>query len=510
MVVTCPSCSARYRLNPSKMKGRGAKITCPKCSHVFVIFADGASGSASDAASDTDAMEVQQEDTLRERLLRRDRSTTSSAMEAIGLGEEVDTSLTSNKIRVVAPGPRGKRKAVATLDTAQSIPKLSAMEADAAEEDSEAWDGPEILDANQLDFREVGISTWKVKVAIGLVYDFSDIATLKRYLEDKRVTASDLISHDGKDWTTIGDIPDLDQHFIDTWKRARVGRKDRTAPKKAPVQPEGATETGSFATSTGRMGALSPSGQHATIRSKARRRSKNKVEEQKTSGLLSRKGAFVAALVVLGLVVAWRFVAPAPSQQPGGGGAAPAATTLESQVEEADEQDRIRQKVREEVQRKAREMIKEERDAIAVQEDSEEASRSGEVDLSRLEAVRPAEQQTQASAPVQAPAERRAPPTPGKTLRPPPSRNPSPRATTSVRRDQGGALWLQKGKEAFASGNYGSAKAMFQQCVNKNPQSGECWEGLGKSLQVLGDSKGAADAFARAGELGVQVNRAAP
>ncbi|MBT3218443.1 MAG: hypothetical protein HN348_05075, partial [Proteobacteria bacterium] len=38
MIVSCPSCEARYKINDSKIKGRGAKITCPRCTHRFVVY----------------------------------------------------------------------------------------------------------------------------------------------------------------------------------------------------------------------------------------------------------------------------------------------------------------------------------------------------------------------------------------------------------------------------------------------------------------------------------------
>ena len=41
MIATCPSCTARYKINASKIKGRGAKITCPKCSRGFVVYREG-------------------------------------------------------------------------------------------------------------------------------------------------------------------------------------------------------------------------------------------------------------------------------------------------------------------------------------------------------------------------------------------------------------------------------------------------------------------------------------
>lgn len=40
MIVNCPSCSSRYRIRDEKIKGRGARITCPNCSHKFVVHRD--------------------------------------------------------------------------------------------------------------------------------------------------------------------------------------------------------------------------------------------------------------------------------------------------------------------------------------------------------------------------------------------------------------------------------------------------------------------------------------
>ena len=40
MIVTCPHCSARYKIRESKMRGRGAKITCPRCGDRFVVYRD--------------------------------------------------------------------------------------------------------------------------------------------------------------------------------------------------------------------------------------------------------------------------------------------------------------------------------------------------------------------------------------------------------------------------------------------------------------------------------------
>ena len=149
MVVTCEHCGARYRLDPSRIEGRGARITCPRCRHVFVVYQNSEDGE------------------------------------------------------------------VATEAVAEERP----------------------TDVHALDFKSVGISTWKVKTGIGLVYDFSDYKTLRKYLKEGRVSTSDSLSHDGDSWTPIGDITDLEAHFIDVFVAARAGIK---ATAKAEVQEEAA------------------------------------------------------------------------------------------------------------------------------------------------------------------------------------------------------------------------------------------------------------------------------
>lgn len=37
MVITCPSCQSRYRIDPAKATGSFAKVKCPGCQHLFEI-----------------------------------------------------------------------------------------------------------------------------------------------------------------------------------------------------------------------------------------------------------------------------------------------------------------------------------------------------------------------------------------------------------------------------------------------------------------------------------------
>jgi cytochrome c-type biogenesis protein CcmH/NrfG len=79
---------------------------------------------------------------------------------------------------------------------------------------------------HSLDFRRVGIASWKVKVKIGLVYDFSDYRTLRKYIQDGRVTPGDSISYDAAEtWVPIASIPDLEQYFIDTYVKRQADTK---------------------------------------------------------------------------------------------------------------------------------------------------------------------------------------------------------------------------------------------------------------------------------------------
>jgi cytochrome c-type biogenesis protein CcmH/NrfG len=82
------------------------------------------------------------------------------------------------------------------------------------------------LDVNTLDFRSVGISSWKVKVKIGLIYDFNDFKTFNKNIRDGRVTATDLISFDGSEWLPIGNLDDLSKRFCEMFVRKKRAMED--------------------------------------------------------------------------------------------------------------------------------------------------------------------------------------------------------------------------------------------------------------------------------------------
>ena len=40
MIIACPSCSGRYRIDPSNSKAKIAKVKCPSCDEVFEVSLD--------------------------------------------------------------------------------------------------------------------------------------------------------------------------------------------------------------------------------------------------------------------------------------------------------------------------------------------------------------------------------------------------------------------------------------------------------------------------------------
>jgi len=167
MIVACDNCGARYKLDDDRISGRGARVTCPKCRHVFVVYRHAESPPAAEADGSAPVQE-----------------------EVVSVQEE-------------ASG----------------------------------------LDAHELDFRKVGIQSWKVKVKIGLVYDFSDFKTINKYIREGRVTGSDLLSHDGQTWTPISDIPDLAAHFCEVYVSAQRNEALPTADVSADEPNQAPSET---------------------------------------------------------------------------------------------------------------------------------------------------------------------------------------------------------------------------------------------------------------------------
>lgn len=210
MIVSCESCKSRYKLDDSKITGRGAKITCPKCKHVFVVLAPPSALSEAPRPAMLPAASGDNE--------WEDDEPTRVGREAAA---DAAAAIAASRSEPPVPGghevvrPRGGVAAPPAASTAPTKEEIAAR-------------------AATLDFRKVGVTAWKVKVRIGLVYDFSDIKTLRKYIQDGRVTPADVISHDGKTWKPLGEVPDLDGFFVESYERLAIEYAGKPPPSKDP------------------------------------------------------------------------------------------------------------------------------------------------------------------------------------------------------------------------------------------------------------------------------------
>lgn len=256
MIVTCESCKSRYKLDDAKITGRGAKITCPKCTNVFVVYAQAEAADASaprgmPAAATTGKTapwQPKKSGGLADAVKAADRGIAPGRTEAsaapvgpqrMRLAATSDWDDEPTRIGSPLPSPEEMLAEVARYVAANA--DASAPPAPAANGiDAGPSADPAAMAARaaSLDFRKVGVTTWKVKVKIGLIYDFSDIKTLRKYIQDGRVTAADVVSWDGKVWRAIGEIPDLDAFFIETWDMLAVRKSQPPTLNPAPPGPE--------------------------------------------------------------------------------------------------------------------------------------------------------------------------------------------------------------------------------------------------------------------------------
>ncbi len=229
--VRCDKCNTKYKLDDSRIQGKGAKITCPRCGHVFVVMKPVPTPAPTAEAQGVDPAETATVSIPRapsEILQARGDGSKSSRAEATsptGAGAGLQAMTLSKRMPRSGGRPGVEKKPVSEmLKTTGPLAKLVKRP----------------TSANDLDWKEVGITTFKVKVGIGLVYDFSDVATLKKYIAEKRVVETDRVSFDGKVWTVLKDINSIDEFFIDQWvalKLERMLEEEREAEEAGVESP---------------------------------------------------------------------------------------------------------------------------------------------------------------------------------------------------------------------------------------------------------------------------------
>lgn len=229
MIVTCEQCAARYKLDPARITGRGVRITCPSCRHVFVVYrqSDEAGAEAAPApVAPTPAAPAP-----------------APAPAAAAPSAPTPAPFRATVIPPPSPSvaPMASSAPIASPAPAASTAPMASGPRGASNTAAAVKPAAPKLDLDTLDFTSVGIQAWKVKVRIGLVYDFSDYKTLARYIKDGRVGNDDQISHDGKNWTRLGDIADLQKHFIQVYADARQRQEDAANEDSGRFDDDGPT-----------------------------------------------------------------------------------------------------------------------------------------------------------------------------------------------------------------------------------------------------------------------------
>ncbi len=266
MVITCPNCQAKYKLPGKRLEGRGAKITCPRCSHVFVIFNKERQDSGQHAAVsvDTDALQPASRRVTPPGPTRASQSGEVSAPVGAQLpgGLRAEDIFSTDYAAEAAEEDEQEARSPSSFEppsfgVSRDRPRPEEVPSgpqqlfddhvsgsDPAEEVQPA-PAPGGTPSETLDFKAVGVTTWKVKVAIGLTYDFADIATLRRSIRNGKVTAEDQISHDGKAWDRIGEDPELEVYLQRTFEALQAAEGIVEADVgKPPAREPAADEPG--------------------------------------------------------------------------------------------------------------------------------------------------------------------------------------------------------------------------------------------------------------------------
>jgi len=495
MVITCPNCEAKYKLPGEKLKGRGAKITCPRCSHVFVIFNKEADTEISPGPSTTE------EPSEKRRSAPPGPVPPGDGQSAVPGGlraEDIFTSDYGGKEAPQAPAKASLRaREVEVPDQSPPVEPTSGRE-------RLSTPGFGRLEAEDLDFQSLGIQTWKVKVAIGLIYDFSDIKTLRKSMREKKVTYDDQISPDGVEWERIGSDAELEVYFreLHETKLAEQGKDGQpiaTASKKPvaagpdakPTDDGKPTATTSVGASTDGLGKDAFKVDLARPRRPRRRQPVAAAPERKILGMKPAVfGIGVVAIAIIGLAITLN------GRIFGGNGdnpAIPESRVTDEQLEKI--QQAAREQIEADLERQRQELAAEAEENPDVEEldapseDGYAHLRSGEpLDTSQLEPVIPE------------PIEPTPTPPPAAVVEDPPEPTPAPASTATVEETTADD-WFLLGEMALGSGNCSGAIPSLEKAVgmasgnlNFNYKLGVAYMACGRNGDAVGPLSKAAPA----------------
>jgi len=530
-----------------KIKGRGAKITCPRCSHVFVIFSKDVEEDPKSPAAASPPETEQPQPAAPARNVTPPGPASISDHDSPAAGSQVPGSLRAEDIfgkgatNEAAPttrtrGVRRRHRRPAGTPTTPVDPPPSPATPEASPAPSApdtSFDMGTPLKAESLDFKAVGVTTWKVKVAIGLVYDFSDVQTLYRYIQEKKITPGDQISFDGTNWSPVGNDEELERFLLKVYsdkKREASGQEAAAdagtptpsvtgagAERRTPASSD--TEASVSEDSSGAGSDPSASGFKVDLKKPPRHRTRKKAAgEPRIMGLkppVFYGVALVGVVIVVVVIFALRGGPPATTTPaPGGGGQASGGA----------EDSSLRDEAREKIDRQ----LKEQQDRIR----EEEGGSDGVIPDGDEEFVADgtAQKINGSSDPETAPLEQVTPKdvTPEPEITPPAERDtpreepvverqeektPAPVEEPSTEEDDATADdWFMLGDMALASGNCNEAIGHLKLAVSMNPSNstfnfklGQAYHQCGQDGAAKGPLKKAASTYPDAQKLLDQI-----
>lgn len=214
MVIACPSCGAQFRFDPARLGGQARKATCPKCRGLFVI-------------EPVAPPPPPPEPPARKPVVIEARPRPAAATPAPSPAPP----------SAAPPSPAARAAAPPSAAPPAPAPRSAAPASPAPRPISPA---EALARGRSLDWKAVGVLSWRVRTQAGKVHDFSSLRGLRKEIESGRVSPADAISVDGKDWVVIGELASLDVHFVETWERLNLARGGSPTPPWQPPPPPAA------------------------------------------------------------------------------------------------------------------------------------------------------------------------------------------------------------------------------------------------------------------------------
>jgi len=330
MKVACEHCNAEYDVDQSEITGRGVRITCPSCSHVFIVYQSTEPASDSsfeldidieldedgELSMDLDAMlssmmdddqEEKEVDSVvqKETDIPQGKTELSDAKDVLldGVSEANQTPVTTSNVQI--PVESEKPSLVVEEDVVQAVTDEEVAE----------------LDVNSLNFASVGIKSWKVKKSIGLMFEYSDFKTFKKSLNDGRISNDDTISPDGKNWIPMSDVSDFELYFCRTYLEfEKLGvTTEKKVLKERVIQPLGGTNE--LASALAAAQAEVEQANTAPARTRPKSKPARKSRPKQTAPVKSESSSGLVVNILIGVALiggGWYFFGggSTPSEQP--------------------------------------------------------------------------------------------------------------------------------------------------------------------------------------------------